>query len=150
MASKLTFTQKFKAKLNRLDKVARNMVKDGTIHKSIISDIEKGVSPVQGQRFPKYSDYYKSIIRKGLGTKKLAPVNLKLTGDLLKSLSVSSISSRIIISFEDEKASWHNEGEGNLPRRAILPTRSKEVFNRKIRTVIQDALKKALGIVFRK
>lgn len=148
--AKFKINKSFFNKISIFDKVARIMGKDKSIKSAIISDIESGVSPVQGQRFAKYSGSYKDAIRKGRVEKGIAPVNLKLSGDLLKSLTTDNIKSRIIISFEDEKASYHNEGNDKLPRRAILPTRSGEVFNKKIRNIIQKALKNALRKIFKK
>lgn len=58
------------------------------LEEDIVSSIERGASPVEKEkRFVKYSDSYTEAIKKGrYGNKKVRPVNLKLSGDMLKSI----------------------------------------------------------------
>lgn len=133
---------------------------------AILKDISRGVSPVRSKgRFKKYSNSYKSTIRgkswffkvngklvvltAGRGEtfptvpfftgKKISPVNLKVSGAMLKSLKVrtlgSGITNRIEIAFEDDVAFYHNNtgvGPQRIKRR-LLPTESDDKgFNRKI------------------
>lgn len=86
---------------------------------------------------------------KGLGVgKKKSPVNLKLTGEMHKSMKTMKTPNGLEVYFTDEKAEWHNKGvpENNLPARRILPTNKDEEFNlniwRRIKKVIQEAIKK--------
>ncbi len=113
------------------------------ISKAMTDDILRGVSPVKGQRFQKYSDSYKKSIRKGyLKNKGIAPINLYLTGQMLKSLIVKSFGNFIRIQFDDPKAAYHNEGSPKMPRRAILP-KEGERFNEGIVQKITKAVKAA-------
>lgn len=157
--------------IKRLTKVvqrdyARRLLRP--LKQAILKDILRGISPVRGERFPKYSKSYKEQIRGKVqfftvtsgGVKKviaikaprgvtlptlphvlgkrLSPVNLKLSGQMLTSLRVRTIGSttsrRVEISFDDEVAVFHNKlgaGKSKVIRR-LLPTESGERFNRRI------------------
>jgi len=139
--------------LNALYKNIRNEVfktLPNKLEKQIISDINRGVSPVKGNRFPKYSVSYKNAIKKGrYPGKSIAPVNLTLTGKMLKSLklklkdnlSVMTIS----VMFSDKKAKYHDiEGAGKSKViRRMLP-KSGEEFNARTMKLIRDEIKKAI------
>lgn len=82
---------------------------------------------------------------KGFGVgKKQSPVNMRVSGDMLDSLTFNT--STGILGFSDEKAKWHNEGEGKLPVRRLLPNNPGERFNRRaeqrIRQGLSDAVRK--------
>ena len=68
--------------------------------------------------------------------KKRSPVNLKVTGEMLDSFFVKvrrrAQSLLFDVGFKDEKAEWHNEGQGRLPTRRIIPDRTNEEFSRVI------------------
>ena len=133
-----------------------------TLRKSIIDEnILRGRSPVNGQgRFVSYSDSYKQQIRgevnfstlpdrvapfgfenPGLFDKRVTPVNLKVSGQLLKSFEVSTSTDGLRVQFTDKIASYHNNGSsftnrnGNivkLPKRQLLPNGPQEKFNRSV------------------
>lgn len=82
---------------------------------------------------------------KGLGVGKLrSPVNLKVTGKMHDSLTYNANSGTLTAA--DEKWAWHNDGEGKLPERRLLPDRDGEVFNRRVQQKISESLIKAIGI----
>jgi hypothetical protein len=58
----------------------------GLLQEDIVASISKGLSPVAGEkRFTKYSDSYTDAIKSGkYGSKKVRPVNLRLTAHLTK------------------------------------------------------------------
>ena len=154
---------------------------------AILKDILRGVSPVRGKRFPKYSKSYKDSIRGrvmfftvsgGGGAKKiiaikagrgeklptipfllgkrLSPVNLKLTGEMLSSLQVRSFGStasrKVEIIFNDEVATFHNKlgaGKSKTIRR-LLPTEGGEQFNRRISRLIKTLLIKSVSVTLNK
>lgn len=104
---------------------------------AIQDEIMSGKSPVRGHKWPDYSDAYAK--RKGFKRP-----NMFLTGKMLKSLRVvQDPSGRVIVSFSDEKASWHQTGAGNLPKRKLLP-RGRDRFNVKLTKLIQRILKEAV------
>jgi len=77
--------------------------------------------------------------------KKVSPVNLKVSGELIKSLSAKvSPSGNVKIEFTDEKAKYHNEGTDKIPRRAMLPTESGEKFARSITLRLQEIIRRAI------
>lgn len=152
---------------------------------AILKDILRGVSPVAGERFPKYSKSYKDSIRgkvqfftvsnggakkviaikAGRGEKfptlpfvlgkRLSPVNLKLSGQMLSSLIVRKIgggmTKRIEILFDDEVATYHNKlgaGKSKVKRR-LLPTESGEKFNRRITRLNITLLEKSVSTILR-
>jgi hypothetical protein len=83
--------------------------------------------------------------QKGMGVgKKIAPVSLHLTGEMLSTLEYDPKTGKLTAS--DEKWKWHNEGAGKLPVRRLLPTKPNEKFNRLIQNKITEALTKAIGL----
>lgn len=86
----------------------------------------------------------KKISRERYGDKKQSPVNMELSGDMLDSLTFNT--SKGVLGFSDKKAKWHNEGEGKLPVRRLLPNNPGERFNRRaeqrIRQGLSDAVRK--------
>lgn len=75
-------------------------------------------------------------LNEDLKGKKRSPVNLTVTGEMLKSFFVrAKLKARSVIftvGFADEVAEFHNEGKGNLPVRRMIPTGSGETFKRVI------------------
>jgi len=124
--------------------ISKNFSRDlkNEIEADIQSEILQGKSPVKGKKFKKYSPGYAKV----KGWEK--PVDMNKTGKMLKSLSVKqNKKGQLKISFSDEKAAWHDSGEGNLPVRRLLP-RSGEFFNstltRLILRVLNLAVKKTI------
>jgi len=140
-------------KPNELSKYLKNRVNDANkktfkkwqtrakkeIKVEMLEYISKGKSPVEGEgNYEKYSDSYKKQIRKSLSKKygkKIRPVNLKLTGAMLKSLKSRATIKGISVWFSSKIAKYHN-GDGRV-RRALLP-RDNERFNRPIRNKLAD------------
>lgn len=110
----------------------------------ILGFIRKGTSVVQGEgRFQKYSDsYIKAIKDNRYPGKKRSPVNLTQSGDMLDSLKFQK--SDGILKFTSKLAKYHNDGEGNLPERRLLPNRDGERFNPRVRKVLRDSLSAAV------
>lgn len=84
-------------------------------------------------------------------SKRISPVNLRLSGDLHKSLFARTIGGFIkepyvlLVGFKHKLADIHNRlgaGKSKVKRR-LLPTKSGESFNRRITSVLVDELKKA-------
>ena len=127
-------------------KAARLLIKD------VVDTIKKGISPVLGERkFQRYKDTEKYPA----GRKPNRPVNLTLSGDMLKALKFKLTSRSFAIGWtadnvEKKKASNHNTGD-TVPERRLLPTKKGERFNvsitRKLRNfyanAISDILKRA-------
>ncbi len=115
----------------------------------IREDILAGVSPVKGfGRFKKYSESYRDQINKGKFTgKRKSPVNMKLTGEMLKSLIGRVSRGDVVIKFRNELADIHNRQGAGKPKvvRRLLPTNSGEEFNRKISQKIEDFLIKVVN-----
>ena len=108
--------------------------------------IRKGISPVDGEgRFEKYSQSYRDAIKKKqYGNKKVSPVNMSLTGEMMGSLRVIEYKNGALIEFTDKKAGYHQNGEGNLPVRKLLPVKKRDTFNKRITDLLVKALKAAL------
>ena len=163
-----------------IEQVRKEYSKGGTtareIKKAIIEDMEVGVSPVEGQKWTKYSDSYKSVIR-GEKTfrrskegslfvsnapdteflkhgKGIAPVNLKLSGGLYKSIyvNISTQARKIVIGFKSYLAEIHNKlGAGKVGNtRRMLPTEAGEKLNSKIMQVVISRLEKAVSTIVKK
>jgi hypothetical protein len=125
------------------------------MEKEIKSSIKRGVSPVKGfGRFVKYSQVYRDAIkskRYSKFAKRVRPVNLKLSGELLKSLLVKITKPGISISFDNKLADIHNrEGAGKSKTvRRILPTKPGEQFSRSITTRLKEVLDRVARNIFR-
>lgn len=105
---------------------------------AIAEEILSGKSPVTGKNFERYSPSYAK--KKG----RFEPVDLLKNGDMLNSLKIEQDTrGNLVISFEDEKAEWHNKGMGKLPKRKILPAKN-ESFSPKIMKRITAILEEAI------
>lgn len=84
--------------------------------------------------------------------KSISPVNLKLTGDLYKSLKVSTIGRVITIAFNSIIAVYHNtKGAGKKGNtRRMLPTKTGETLNEKIMRVVTSGVEKAVNTIVEK
>lgn len=149
---------KFKMK-TPIAKIKRDIIKGvqrklpSVLESAITSDIEKGVSPVKGQRFVKYSKSYKYQIKNGyknLSSKSKSLVNLKVTGEMLKSLVIKRHAKGIKIVFNDKKSSYHNDGTDKIPRRAMLPTKEGEEFNKRINDRVATLIERIAAVIFNK
>lgn len=115
---------------------------------TIVSEIKKGLSPVRGEgRFVRYSKAYREMILKNRlpFPKKRAPVNLTLSGDMLKSIFVDIKQFGFDIGFKSFLADIHNKqgaGRSKILRR-MLPTNRGEEFNKSIQVDVQKFLDKA-------
>ena len=100
--------------------------------------IKKGISPVDGEgRFEKYSESYREAIRRGdYPSKKVSPVNMYLSGDMLGSLRFKKVAGKLYVEFGDKKAAYHQYGQGNMPKRKLLPTGLFDKFNKRISSVL--------------
>jgi len=146
------------------------------LKKQIINEsILKGKSPVLGEgRYAKYSTSYRNQIKgkvtfrniNGVNVpiksgnilkkdkskfrqKKVTPVNLKLSGKLLKSFKVKRIVNGFNILFSDAIALFHQDGTNKMPKRKMLPQEG-ESFNRRITRAINTDLARALKKVLPK
>ncbi len=123
------------------------------LKRAIVNEINQGRTPVSGskRRFERYSASYRRAISKGRfsdQSKKRSPVNLRLSGKLLRSL-VSNVSNGILkISFTDKKAEFHQEGQGNLPVRKLLPGPG-EKFSKTIQLMIREFVSKRTKQTFK-
>jgi len=101
--------------------------------KESLKSVEKGKSPVKGKRFPNYSQAYRDAISDGRYSrygKKLRPVNLNLSGKMLKSGRVRLTNKGFQIYFTDKKAPWINEGTNKMPARRFIPLKSEDYTKR--------------------
>jgi len=108
----------------------------------ITGEILSGRSPVAGKRWDPYSTDYANRFKDG--SKK--PVNMYLTGKMLKSLKIKKQKTAIAILFDSKIAVYHDRLGAGVSKviRRLLPDPSKgERFNIKIRTVIKTFLMKA-------
>ena len=133
------------------DAMIRNVQRE--LPKLIIDDIEKGISPVKSKgRLQKYSDSYRNAIKKGyIKNKKIRPVNLKLSGDMLRSIFSRTNANKLTVGFDSEVATYHNRlGTGkSKTKRRMLPTEKGERFNRKITLSLGELIKDTIQKIFR-
>lgn len=87
---------------------------------------------------------------KGLGVgKKRSPVNLTVSGEMLKTLKYNENTGEVTASHmvgEYNLWSIHNDGTDKIPERRLLPNRKGERFNRRIEQKITEALIEAIGL----
>jgi len=167
-----------KSKLSQYEKEALQVLAD-RIEEPILASIRKGVSPVGGKKFAKYSKSYKDAIkgkstfRNKKGTnqtfeitnkdkvydytsefrkygKRIAPINLKLSGKMLNSFFVKLNKDSLELGFDNEVATFHNRkgaGKSKVIRR-LLPRRGEffnDVIVNKIRLAFKVASRKLRG-----
>lgn len=126
------------------------------IKQAMIESIERGVSPVnQGGkspkqdggrlRFQKYSESYTDQIKKkqtGESGKRQRPVNLKLSGKLLRSIKSKVFRDYVRVWFTDGKAKYHDKlgaGKSKVIRRMAPNPKNGERFNTGITRRIKQA-----------
>jgi hypothetical protein len=128
------------------------------MEQDIVASSERGASPVEGEkRFVEYSPSYKKAIKKGrYGSKKIRPVNLHLSGDMLKSIKSKKTSDGFSISFTKtvkgkNLAEIHSfEGAGKSKTiRKILPSENEE-YKKSIKKRAKEHLKKITNEVLTK
>lgn len=155
---------KIKIDLN-LEKKIKKIQKDfarsapGILENEIINTITRGGNPVNKgpRRNPEYSLSYQNSIRRGEYAqygKAVRPVNLKLSGDMLRSLKVRAISNgkAIRAEFEHYLADIHNRlGAGKsrtvrrvLPRQDVSGEEFSRNIMRKITDLVEELVRKAL------
>lgn len=159
MSFKLTKKTKDLLRLNgTIDDIKKEFIKSAKkdLQEIIVEEnIKRGTSPVKGEgRYTKYSDSYKDAIKGGRykgESKKITPVNLTLSGKMLNSFKVESISSGIRMIFKDKKAKYHNElGAGKAKTiRKMLPLEG-ESFSTKVSKQILDLLVAAVDKIIAK
>jgi hypothetical protein len=96
------------------------------LKKDIVDTIQRGNSPVKGERrYVDYSDSYKAQIDERFSEthlKKLRPVNLTLSGQMLRSIKGRVTDRGISIWFASPIAKYHNElgaGKSKVIRRML-------------------------------
>lgn len=119
--------------------------------------ISRGISPVKG--FGRYKGY--AIDRgvpggypDGVPGKANRPVNLKLSGDMLKALKFKNVENGVTIGFSDntnakilDRVEAHNDGtlEGqNVPQRKMIPDNKGEKWNVTITKLVDKEFQKAV------
>lgn len=111
------------------------------VHESILSDVGDSVSPVTGREFKKLSKQYAEREHDGDRTS-----HLELEGDLLDSIKVTPIGSKIratVDESEQPKADGHNNftGKSKLPRRPFIPDEKRgEDFRSSIKKGIKEII----------
>lgn len=122
---------------------------------AVRAQIRKGISPVaQIGRFIRYSESYREAIKKQYGEaakkeKQVSPVNMTLSGDMLKSLKTEKSDKGQRLFFEDPKAIFHDaQGAGKSKTiRRLLPTQNGETFTnvllRKFRDICRAVVQRS-------
>lgn len=160
--AKITLTFNLKPVKNSVKDVKKIFAKTAPplVKDQILDDLSSGVSPVRGKRFEKYSKAYKDQIKKGRYSsdgKSVSPVNLKLSGDMIKTLFVKVKSGflnkklTMEVGFSSFLAKVHNNLGASKKKviRRIVP-KTGEKFNTKITNIIQKELKDAISTVAKK
>lgn len=141
---------------NLVRALSSNQVK-AEVAKDLIEDIKKsiaaGISPVFGERrFVGYKDPKKYPADK----KPSRPVNMELTGSMLRSLTYrlrgGSPGAFLVGWFggvDGEKADNHNNGI-TVPERRLLPDRANERFNASITRSLKNYYAKIISDILKK
>ena len=123
----------------------------------IDNSILLGISPVKqtNPKFVKYSDSYKKAIRDGRYKefgKTISPVNLKLSGQMLDSFTVTKKGDGLNIAFNHELAEIHTVRGASIKKvkRKMLPVLKGEEFRPAIQKVILDLVRKAIDRILGK
>ena len=132
------------------------------IDKEILPALEKGLSPVAGQRvLQRYSEGYKNAIRSGRYSeysKNPSPATLKLSGDMLGFYQahvdqVKPNTATMGIHKKDadkeilEIVGYHQKGTDKMPARPFIPDEDK---NQRFTAKIERAIRAAFSFVISK
>lgn len=128
------------------------------IVKEVVDQIQKGISPVDGARkFQKYSESYLEAIKADHASVKekrgqRSPVNMTLSGDMLKSLKIVPKGEKTFLEFTGketgDRAYFHNNSGAGKARtiRRLLPDAKGEKFNQVLQNkffeIVQNLMKK--------
>lgn len=131
---------------------------NAVIQETILPTIEKGLSPVAGERVLKrYSEGYKNAIKSGRYAqydKKPTPATLKLSGEMLshyKAKALDEPNTATIGIHEDapekvkELTSYHQKGTDKMPARPFIPKDGVQRFTAKIEQGIRAAFSYVLS-----
>lgn len=133
---------------------------NAVIQESILPTIEKGLSPVAGQRvLARYSEGYKNAIKSGRYSKynkNPTPATLKLSGDMLKNYKAkyhnSEPNTATIGIHEDDVSEemydlvgYHQKGTDKMPARPFIPKDGVQRFTAKIEQGIRAAFSYVLS-----
>ena len=123
---------------------SREVAKD--LPDEILQLLEDGISPTKRGEFKKtYSQrYIRAIINGNFGGgKTISPVNLKLSGQMYRSLKtkVSPMIGRVTLNFIDAIAKKHDQGLDGKPVRRLLPN-TGEFFHINIQRYIVQRVRK--------
>ena len=137
---------------------------NGFIKDEVISSIQSGRSPVNkggsspkntggGLRYEKYSDSYRSAIKRGsIKGKSQTPRNLTVTGKMLRSIKSRMTKNYVRVWFTSPIAKYHDKlgaGKSKVIRRMIPDPKKGEKFNAGIRKRIANALRGAIKLALR-
>ena len=121
----------------------------------MVSLMRKGTSPVAGHEFASYSDSYINAIEKGRYSqysKAKTPVNLKLSGDLHKSIVAEENESGFSVFTENPIAEYHQDGTDNMSARKIFPEEGdsfhssvSDLLDKSLRRISENVLFKLFG-----
>lgn len=115
-------------------KSVRNLEELGRVAvKEMRLSLERGISPIRGERrLERYSASYTKAIQQGWleHAKKVRPVNLILSGQMLRALEYKAQYGLLEVGIWDaemaELASYHQDGTANMPARRFIPTQKSE------------------------
>ena len=142
--------KKLQAQLKKAIRAKAKKVLPKILKRAIIDDhILKGKSPVRGVgKFEKYSIRYTRLLSSGkFAPKKSTPVNLRLSGDMLKSFEIKISDNGFSVNFDSELAFYHQFGLGHLPARPLLPVFDGTKYTQAITKEYDAALKKTVNSV---
>jgi len=114
------------------------------VEAAILEEMIEGRSPVKGEKFKQYSVSYAN--QKNSGARK--PVNMFKSGGLYKSLTITKSGDAININFKGRAilARYHDapKADSNMPQRRLLPRKAGEEFKKRIQSVINEMLNRAV------
>ena len=131
----------------------RNLQELGQVAvKEMRLSLERGISPVRGERrFAAYSASYTKAIKAGWleYEKKVRPVNLILSGRMLRSIEYKAQKGLLEVGIWDaemvELASYHQDGTTNMPQRKFIPDTQGEYLTVTIDRALINKLKEIIN-----
>lgn len=140
-------------KLIEATKSVRNLEELGRVAvKEMRVSMERGISPIQGaRRFANYSASYTKAIQKGWleqKDKKVRPVNLILSGRMLRALEYKADRGKLEVGIWDQEmaelAGYHQDGTDKMPARRFIPTENAEKLNVTIDRALLNKLRELI------
>jgi hypothetical protein len=131
-----------KGRFKRYSKSYRDVIRDKAAYRTINGRVIRFNANKRNKQ--KIKDLNQDFRDSQRPAKKISPVTMRVTGKMLSSFFVRKIVRGFAFGFRSKLAVYHNNGDGNLPARRLLPNKTGERFTSNITERINQTLRDVL------